>query len=422
MTRINPTSAFPTAQVETLWVNAHLATMAHSNAADDPHYGLIENAAIAIHDGKIGWVGKMSELPTNYAQGCAEINDCQGQLVTPGLIDCHTHIVYGGNRAKEFEMRLKGATYEEIAKAGGGIISTVKATRKASEAELYDQSAPRLQAIMTEGVTTVEIKSGYGLNLNDELKMLRVARQLGQDYSLNVITSFLGAHALPPEYAGRSDAYIGHICEAILPAVAAEQLADHVDAFCEKIGFSPQQVAKVFAAARQLGLPIKLHAEQLSDLKGAVLAAENKALSVDHLEYLTDQDVPILAANDTVAVLLPGAFYYLREAKLPPLEALRKHQVPIALATDCNPGSSPITSLTLVMNMACTLFRMTPEESLAGVTRHGAQALGLQHKLGTVEAGKNADLVHWDAHDPAELSYRIGGTPCKQVMFSGQIR
>ena len=417
-----PSSPLPKSQIDTLWINAKLASMTNS----DVPYGLISNAAIAIHDGRIQWLAEMTELPAKYLENCAtsgtEIYDCQGQLVTPGLIDCHTHIVYGGNRAKEFEMRLNGASYEEVAKAGGGIVSTVAATRNASEAELYDQSAPRLEAIMAHGATTVEIKSGYGLNLDDELKMLRVARQLGQNYAVDVVTTFLGAHALPPEYAGRSDDYIEYLCQQILPAVAAQKLADHVDAFCEGIGFSPQQVAKVFAVAKQLALPIKLHAEQLSDLKGAVLAAQNKALSVDHLEYLAEHDVPVLAANDTVAVLLPGAFYYLRETKLPPLQALRQHQVPIALATDSNPGSSPITSLPLVMNMACTLFRMTPQEALAGVTCHGAKALGLEDSVGSIEVGKNANLVHWDAHEAAELSYRIGGIACKKVLFNGKTR
>lgn len=406
---------FPESQLDTLWINAHLATMVTS----DIPYGLIKNAAIAMQGGRIQWLGSMAELPANYLERCTEIHDCQGQLVTPGLIDCHTHIVYGGNRAKEFEMRLKGASYAAVAKAGGGIVSTVTATRQASAAQLYDQSAPRLEAIMAGGATTIEIKSGYGLNLDDELKILRVARQLGKGYAVDVVTSFLGAHALPPEYVGRSDAYIDHICQAVLPMVVAEQLADHIDAFCESIAFSPEQVARVFAAAQQYKLPIKLHAEQLSDLKGAVLAAQNGALSVDHLEYLLDEDVPVLAANGTIAVLLPGAFYYLRETKLPPLAALRQHGVPIALATDSNPGSSPITSLPLVMNMACTLFRMTPEESLAGVTCHGARALDLQHQVGALAVGMRANVVQWAASDPAELSYRIGGTPCTHVLFNG---
>ena len=414
----NQISAFPKSQIETLWINTNLASMTKS----DTPYGLINNAAIALHEGRIQWLGHMSELPENHAQNCMEIYDCQGQLVTPGLIDCHTHIVYGGNRAKEFEMRLNGATYEEIAKTGGGILSTVAATRGASEAELYAQSAPRLEAMMAQGLTSIEIKSGYGLNLDDELKMLRVARQLGQDYSLNVVTTFLGAHALPAEYTERNDDYINYICSTILPTVADENLADHVDAFCEGIGFSPKQVTKVFDTAKKLGLPLKLHAEQLSDLKGAVMASKQGALSVDHLEYLADEDVPVLANNDTVAVLLPGAFYFLRETKLPPLDALRKHHVPIALATDSNPGSSPISSLTLIMNMACTLFRMTPEESLAGVTCHGAKALGIEDRVGALEIGKSANIVHWDAQEPAELSYRIDGITCKKVLFEGKAR
>jgi len=423
---------FPASRIETLWIHANVATMtgtvdtSHTEAtSDNTPYGLIEDAAIAISDGCIQWVGKMSSLPHHYIENNSsqiDIHDCQGQLVTPGLIDSHTHIVYGGNRAKEFEMRLNGASYEAVAKAGGGIVSTVKATREASEAALFQQSASRLEAIMKEGATTVEIKSGYGLNLDDELKMLRVARQLGEKYSVEVITTFLGAHAVPPEYADRSDDYIDDLCEEVLPVVAKEKLADHVDAFCEGIGFSPAQVTKVFDTAKHLGLPIKVHAEQLSDLKGAVLAANKQALSVDHLEYLHDDDVPALAANDTVAVLLPGAYYYLRETKLPPIAALRKHKVAIALATDCNPGSSPITSLPLIMNMACTLFRMTPEEALAGVTCHAAKALGVQDHTGSVTTGKQANLVHWDACDPAELSYRIGGITCKKIVFKGKER
>lgn len=406
---------FPTTPIDLLWVNANLATMVEG----DVPYGLIEHASIAIHNGQIVWLGTMSELPIDYAQRCVTIHDCHGQLVTPGLVDCHTHLVHGGNRAKEFEMRLNGASYEVIAKAGGGIVSTVAATRQASESALYAQSAPRLEAMLAEGATTVEIKSGYGLNLDDELKMLRVARQLGRDYPVNIITTFLGAHALPVEFAGRSDDYIDYLCTTVLPAVAEEQLADYVDAFCEGIAFSPEQVARVFAVAQQYGLPLKLHAEQLSDLKGAAMAAKQGALSVDHLEYLSDEDVPVLAENNTVAVLLPGAFYYLRETKLPPIAALREHGVAMALATDCNPGSSPISSLPLVMNMACTLFRMTPEEALAGVTRHAEKALGLQDKVGTLAVGKQADLVCWQAQEPAELSYRIGGVECHSVLFNG---
>ncbi|MGB1010775.1 MAG: imidazolonepropionase [Thiolinea sp.] len=409
---------FPTTAVDTLWLNARLATMEVNGSP----YGLLDEAAIAVSDGKISWLGKTGALPANYPQRCTTIQDCRGQLVTPGLVDCHTHLVYGGNRAREFEMRLQGASYEAIANTGGGIVSTVTATRSASEAELYDQSAPRLEAIMEGGATTIEIKSGYGLNVKDELKMLRVARQLGQDYPVDIVTTFLGAHALPVEFSGRSDKYIDLVCREILPAVAAENLADHVDAFCEGIAFSPQQVARVFDTAHQYDLPVKLHAEQLSDLKGAVLAAEHKALSVDHLEYLAAEDVPVLSVNNTTTVLLPGAFYYLRETKLPPIAALREHNVPIALATDSNPGSSPMTSLPLLMNMACTFFHLTPEEALAGVTRHGAQALGLSDKTGTLSVGKQADLICWQAHDPAELSYRIGDTRCQHVLYRGKVR
>lgn len=415
MNTTKPTLSFPQSSIDTLWVNANIATM----TANDVPYGLMENAAIAIYNGRIQWLGAMSDLPADYAKKCSTVYDCQDQLVTPGLVDCHTHLVHGGNRAKEFEMRLNGASYEEISKAGGGIVSTVAATRNASEAELYEQSAPRLEAMMAGGTTTVEIKSGYGLNLDDELKMLRVARQLGQDYPVNVVTTFLGAHALPVEYADRSDDYIDYICTTVLPAVAADNLADHVDAFCEGIGFSPEQVGRVFDVAREYGLPLKLHAEQLSDLKGAVLASQQGALSVDHLEYLAEEDVSVLKANNTVAVLLPGAFYYLRETKLPPIRALREQSVAMALATDCNPGSSPISSLPLVMNMACTLFRMTPEEALAGVTCHGAQGLGLQGEIGILAIGKKADLVCWNAHYPAELSYRIGDVACQSVLFNG---
>ena len=385
-------------------------------------FGLLENAAVAVSDGKIAWVGPDTDIPADASAQCPHVVDCEGQLVTPGLIDCHTHLVYGGNRAKEFEMRLNGASYEAIARAGGGIVSTVKATREASYRELFEQSCPRLVGLLNEGVTTVEIKSGYGLNVEDEVKMLCVARDLGDEFPVNVVTSFLGAHALPPEYKNHSDDYIDLVCEQALPAVAAENLADAVDAFCEGIAFSPEQTARVFDAAAKHNLPIKLHAEQLSDLEGAVMAAQRGALSVDHLEYLHEDDVPVLAENHTVAVVLPGAFYCLRETKLPPLDALRKHGVPMALASDSNPGSSPVGSLLLMLNMACTLFRMTPEETLAGVTRNAAKALGLQNDIGTLDVGKSADMVLWRATDPAELSYRIGGNPCLKVMYKGETR
>ncbi len=398
-----------------LWHNARIATM---SPAGEP-FGLLPDAAIAVTEGKIGWIGNSSEIPAAAMRDCPQVFDCNGQLVTPGLIDCHTHLVYGGHRAKEFEMRLKGASYEEIARSGGGILSTVSATRNASEEKLYAQALPRLQGLINEGVTTVEIKSGYGLNLEDELKMLRVARKLGESLPLDVTTSFLGAHTTPAEFKGNDDAYIDLVCGEMLPAVVGENLADAVDAFCEGIAFSPDQVSRVFDAAQVNELPIKLHAEQLSDLKGAVMAARRGALSVDHIEYLAPQDVPVLAENNTVAVLLPGAFYCLRETRLPPIEALRRHGVPIAIASDSNPGSSPVGSLLLMLNMACTLFRLTPEESLAGVTIHAAQALGLAGRVGSLEPGKQADMVLWDAADPAELRYRIGGNPCRRVMRRG---
>jgi imidazolonepropionase len=407
----------PTSSADIIWYNARIATM---ETGDHP-FGLIENGAVAISGGRISWVGASRDLPEDLFTSCSDKLDCDGRLITPGLVDCHTHLVYGGNRAREFEMRLNGASYEEIARAGGGIISTVSATRNASEDELFEQALPRVEGMLSEGVTTLEIKSGYGLNVEDELKMLRVARRLDKHVPANIVTSFLGAHALPPEYAGRSDDYIDLICEKALPAAVAEGLADAVDAFCEGIAFSPKQVEKVFDAARLHNLPVKLHAEQLSDLKGAVLAARHGGLSVDHLEYLHPDDVPVLAENGTVAVLLPGAFYCLRETKLPPINALRENHVPIALASDSNPGSSPVGSLLLMLNMACTFFRMTPEETLVGVTRNGAKALGIENKTGTLEKGKNADMVLWDVSDPAELSYRIGGNPCKRVMILGQV-
>jgi imidazolonepropionase len=338
----------------------------------DIAFGLIENAAIGISEGNIVWLGRVDAIPGDAFEACPEKFDCEGQLVTPGFIDCHTHLIYAGNRAKEFELRLKGTSYQDIAREGGGIVSTVLATRNATADELYQQALPRLQGILGEGVTTIEIKSGYGLSVEDELKMLRVARRLGATLPAKVVTSFLGAHALPPEYAGREEAYIDLVCEQILPAVAKDNLADAVDAFCEGIAFTPRQVNRVFKAAQELDLPIKLHAEQLSDLKGAVLAAKLGALSVDHLEFLNEEDVPIIAEHRTVAVLLPGAFYFLRETQLPPVDALRSHNVPIAIASDSNPGSSPVGSLLLMLNMACTLFNLTPGKRCRAlpVTRH----------------------------------------------------
>jgi imidazolonepropionase len=395
-----------------LLINATLATLTETG---EP-YGLIENSAVLIDGDRIGWVGPVSDLPESYSNLAKE--DLGGRLVTPGLIDCHTHVVFGGDRAREFEMRLEGATYEEVARAGGGIVSTVSATRTASEEELLSAALARVDALIAEGVTTLEIKSGYGLDQETELRMLRTARRIARERPVHVRTSFLGAHAIPPEYKGRSDSYLLEVCLPTLEAAHAEGLVDAVDGFCEGIAFSPEQIALVFDKAKELGLPVKLHAEQLSNLGGTALAASYGALSADHLEYLDEAGIQAMAESGSVAVLLPGAFYTLRETQQPPLELLRKHKVPIALATDCNPGSSPLASLLLTMNMGCTLFRMTPEEALAGVTREAAKALGLRDQ-GTLEAGKRADLAIWNVKHPAELSYRIGFNALEKRIFGG---
>ena len=394
----------------TLFRNAQIATMTPGKS-----YGLIENGAVVISADRIKWVGAEKELPDEFAglQG----KNLEGRLVTPALIDCHTHLVYGGSRATEFELRLKGASYEEISRSGGGILSTVKATRTATEEELFTQSLPRFDALLAEGVGTVEIKSGYGLDLETEIKMLRVARKLGKERSVRVKTSFLGAHAIPPEFSGKADAYIDFVCEEVLPAVHYENLADAVDGFCENIAFSPNQISRVFEKAKSFGLPVKLHAEQLSNLGGATLAAKYGALSADHLEFLDQTGVEVMGESGTVAVLLPGAFYTLRETQLPPLDSLRKAEVPIAIATDCNPGSSPLTSILLCMNMACTLFRMTPEEALCGVTIIAAQALGIGDEVGTIEVGKKAELAVWNVDQPAELAYRVGFNPLEEMVI-----
>ncbi len=397
-----------------LWTNARLATM---SAAVDAPYGAIEDGEIAARDGRIVYAGPRNEAPAFQA---VETIDCAGRWITPGLIDCHTHLVYGGDRAHEFELRLQGATYEEIARAGGGILSTVKATREASEDTLFASADRRLAALMAEGVTTVEIKSGYGLEQQAELKQLRGARRIGRERPVTVRTTFLGAHAVPPEYKGRSGDYTALVAGPILDAVAAEGLADAVDVFCEGIAFSPEETKAVFEAAKAKGLAIKVHAEQLSNLHGAKLAAEMGALSADHLEYLDEDGVIAMAKAGTVAVVLPGAFYFLRETQKPPIELMRKHGAAIALATDANPGSSPLTSPLLVLNMACTLFRMTPEEALAGLTRHAATALGLQDEVGTLEAGKRCDLAIWEIERPAELAYRIGFNPLHTRIWNGQ--
>ncbi len=387
---------------DTIWLDARLATL----APERPGLGLIENGAVAARDGRIAFAGPMAELPSGW--DAAQKISLDGRWITPGLIDCHTHLVYAGDRAHEFELRLAGASYEEIARAGGGIVSTVKATRTASEDELVADSLPRLDALIAEGVTTIEIKSGYGLDRENETKQLRAARRLGHERNVDVMTTFLGAHALPPE-ATDKDKFIDGVIAMILP-LAQEKLADAVDAFCEGIAFSPEQTVRVFAAAKAAGLPVKLHADQLSNLHGARLAAEHGALSADHLEYTDEDGAAAMARAGTVAVLLPGAFYVLREKQLPPVEAFRKHNVPLALATDSNPGTSPVTSLLLTMNMAATLFRLTVDECLAGVTRNAARALG-RSDIGTLEPGKWCDLAIWDIERPAELVYRIGFNP-----------
>lgn len=397
-----------------VWTHCQLATL----CADAPDgYGWIPDGALVLQDDRIAWVGPRADLPSAYAGAHTEHHNAQGALITPGLIDCHTHLVYGGQRANEFELRLNGATYEEVARAGGGIVSSVKATREADEATLYAQSQRRLKALLQEGVTTIEIKSGYGLALAHEAKCLRTARRLGQTHPVTVRTSFLGAHAIPPEYAGRSDAYIDEVL-AMMPTLAAEGLVDAVDAFCDTIGFSLSQTERVFERAAQLGLPVKLHAEQLSDSDGAAMAARYQALSCDHLEWLSPRGAQAMAQSGSVAVLLPGAFYFLRETRVPPVALLREHRVPMAISTDCNPGSSPCTSLLLMLNMACTLFRLTPQEALAGVTRHAARALGLSDR-GTLAAGQRADIVLWDVQEPAELCYAIGARPRLQTLVAG---
>ena len=396
-----------------LWTHCRAATM----QSGGPAYGLIEDAALVVEGANFAWVGPRAQLPAELEQRCGERHDAGGVLVTPGLVDCHTHLVYGGDRAHEFELRLNGATYEEIARAGGGIASTVQATRQAGEAQLREQALPRLRALMAEGVTTLEIKSGYGLALEHERKCLRVARSLARE-GVDIRTTFLGAHALPPEFAGRGDDYIVEVLR-MLPVLQAEGLVDAVDAFCERIAFSREQTRRVFEAARAAGLPVKLHAEQLSDSGGAELAASFGATSCDHLEWLGESGARAMARAGSVAVLLPGAFYFLRETRLPPVELLRREGVPMAVSTDCNPGSSPCTSLLLMLNMACTLFRMTPEEALAGVTRHAARALGLDDR-GLLAAGQRADFVLWDVARPAQLCYGMGFNPHRQTIFQGR--
>ena len=399
---------------KTLLTNARIATMAGPSSL-----GLLDNAGLMVDADAIVWVGPMADCPDNAD---ARVIDCGGRLITPGLIDCHTHLVYGGDRADEFEQRLEGMSYAEISRRGGGIRSTVTATREASEAELLNQSRPRIEQLLNEGVTTVEIKSGYGLDCENEIKMLRVARQLEAEYSVRVMKTFLGAHALPEEFTDRADDYISLVCDEMLPQAHAEGLVDAVDVFIESIAFDFPQAQRVFETANALGLPIKAHVEQLSDMGGAMLASEFDALSVDHIEYLSAEDVCGLADKSTVAVLLPGAFYVLRETQLPPINALREQAVPMAIASDANPGSSPLNSILLTMNMACTLFSLTPVEALCGVTINAAMALGLETSHGSLEPGKQADIVIWDLNKPSLLAYQIGLNPCAAVMRAGEWR
>jgi imidazolonepropionase len=399
-----------------IWENARLATL---QAGQDANYGLIDDGALVIEDEYLAWVGPRTDMPAQYRHGAA-IHDARNALITPGLVDCHTHLVYGGHRANEFELRLNGASYEDIARAGGGIKSTVEATRLATEAQLYKSAKKRLNHLLNEGVTTLEIKSGYGLSLADEAKCLRVARQLAKDNLVQIQNTFLGAHAVPPEFQDKSDAYIDAVVAMIEP-LKAEGLIDAVDAFCDRIGFTYAQTEKVFKEAQRLNLPVKLHAEQLTNSRGASLASQYGALSCDHLEWLNEEGAAAMARAGTVAVLLPGAFYFIRETKLPPIELLRQHKVPMAISTDSNPGSSPCTSLLLMLNMACTFMRLTPQEALAGVTRIAAQALGLKDR-GVLSANQCADFVLWDVSHPAELAYAFGSNPCLSTVWGGQIR
>ncbi len=408
-------------QLDTLIINANIATFSEDfgycpNTDSHNEYGTLNNSAIGISNGKIVWIGD-SKTAEKYQNTETKITDIQGKWITSGLIDCHTHLVYAGNRSNEFEARLNGASYTDIAQAGGGILSTVKATREADDDELYRQSEKRLKALISEGVTSIEIKSGYGLDFASEEKMLRVAKKLGEEYGITVKKTYLAAHALPPEYKDNADAYIDKVCEW-LPILHQQGLVDAVDGFIEAIAFDLAQITKVFDTAKSLGIPVKLHSEQLTDMGGSELVAKYKGLSSDHLEQLSENAIKQMAESDTVAVLLPGAFYTLRDETVPPIDLLRKHQVDMAVSTDCNPGTSPVTSLLLMMNMACTLFYLTPEEALAGVTRNSAKALGLSNK-GQIAIGKDADLLVWDIERPADLSYLVGLNPLEKVMIGG---
>ena len=401
--------------IDTVWLNARLATLAPTQ----PGLGIIVSGAIAARQGRIVFAGSQHELPAAWRNG-ARVVDCEGRWITPALIDCHTHLVYGGDRAHEFELRLAGATYEEIARQGGGILSTVRATREASEDDLLRSALKRLDVLIAEGVGTVEVKSGYGLNLDAERKSLRVARQLAERRKVTIRATFLGAHALPPEFADKRDAYVAYVVDTMIPTLANESLIDSVDGFCERIAFTREEIARVFAAAKRAGLPVKLHADQLSNSGGATLAAEFGALSADHLEYVDEAGVASMAKAGVVAVLLPGAYYVLKERQAPPVDLMRKHRVPIAVATNSNPGTSPMTSLLLALNMAATLFGLTVDECLASVTRNAACALGLAEETGTLEAGKWADLAIWDIERPAELVYRLGFNPLHARVWRGR--
>ncbi len=400
---------------QTLLVNVNIATMTDGCSS----YGIVEKGALAIADGKIAWLGGVEQIET-LTLTHVKVIDGKGQWVTPGLVDCHTHIIYGGNRANEFEMRLEGKSYEEIANAGGGIVSTVAATRQASEDELFASALPRLTALHQQGATTVEIKSGYGLDTANEIKMLNVAGKLAQALPVNVVRTFLGAHALPTEYKNKPDEYIDLVCHEMLPLIAKQQLAEAVDVFCEGIGFNIAQTEQVFSTAKKLGLALKVHAEQLSNLGGTELAAKYQALSSDHIEFLDEVGVKAMKQANMTAVLLPGAFYFLRETKLPPIDLLRKYQVPMAIATDANPGSSPLNNIQLMLNMACTLFRLTPIEAIAGVTCHGAKALNLANRKGQLAVGFDADIAMWNISQPAELCYQFGVNPLTYLFSEGK--
>lgn len=403
---------------DTLWTDAHLATMTAGGAP----YGEIRDGAVAALDGRIAWVGARADLPGPVDGLARDLRSAGGGWITPGLIDCHTHLIFGGNRADEFERRLGGESYADIAREGGGILATVRATRATDEEGLAALARPRLRRLMADGVTTIEIKSGYGLDLETELAMLRAARALGRQEPVEVVTTLLAAHAVPPEFRDRRDDYVSLVTGPLLEGVADEELADAVDAFLEDIAFTPDEVTRVFEAARARGIPLRLHADQLADGGGAALAAAHGALSADHLEHTSDEGVRALAEADTVAVLLPGAWYTLRETRRPPIASFRTHGVAMAVATDANPGSSPVLSLLTVLNMACTLFGLTPEEALGGVTRNAARALGLAHDRGTLEVGKRADLAVWDVTRPAELAYWIGAEPLREVAVAGKVR